>query len=496
MNNNLIEKLRDKYTEFCNNIVPGELPDEKILQELLELQKKSEKKVNDLDISTKSAILFIFGENKIYEAQLFLMQKKYIIGVLWQEEDYKKEDVNYVKDKFIEAIKYFKRASNLINNINANLYNDCINKIRVCYQSLSNLFHSAGDTDKFVNYANKALEYNSIQSAALLEKYYLDEDNYDLANTYFQKAISIEIDYKKVKPTLSVHIANKSLAYSYMYHYLFDKGLYEAAKKIAIDSRKVTDILKKIVDEIKDDATKRVFEGVQYGSLDKTIDEWIKECDKNIALSKEKTSEEKEDLLKEYFSSDTIDKMNNNIKIYIITSLDIYSYLVDTNVVMDYSASLMPIMKAVESLLYDIVVDKYLNYLRNRSDLTNYDIAKNFLEDGKIKDFIDRCECGDALYCIARKNYFEDNQNDDNYIAKRDFKKFCIANNVNNCDEIIKNFARNLYKIKNKRNKVAHKERIFREDADECKELLLEKIKFIEFLYQNFGFCFNEEKKD
>ena len=449
------------------------------LKELLKMQEKIERELNIHDIRDRIKLIYIFGMLKIDEAQLFLINKGYIDEhSVWLLKDYEEENVEYVKNKYLQAIDYLERAVNMYDKKYDDIkptYDDSNNKIRRSYQDLAYLGYNSGNNEMFIEYAEEAVKRDSIGICSMLEKYYFDQDDYNLGYKYFRKTISISIDYKKPKQNVLCDETYKLLAYSNMYHNLFDRGLYKEAKVI--------------VEELKEFTPKLWIKEFDNKDISEIVKDWTNECNERIALSLTKPSSDKENILKQYFSDDVIQKMNTDIKIYIITSLEIYSYLKDVDTVMDYSATLMPIMKGVESLLYEITVKKYLGYIKDNNIRVNeYEISKNFLYNGTIKENIDRCEYGDALWCIAKPNC-----QGSGYIPKRYFKRFCIENNVENSVDKIRLFASNLSELKDKRNKIAHKERVFEEDADWCREVLLEKIKFIDFLYRNFGFCLEND---
>ena len=475
-NNDYFDFLK-RFKEYENKkIVSGPASVKEELNDLLYLKKDLERKIYNYDIKSRTTILFIFGTIIIDQNQLFLNDKGYIVDNLWVEKEYEEADIETIKDKLLTAADYFNSVIR-INDNSVELESFILgsyNKIRRCYQDLSYIYYLNEDNELFIRYATLATEYNSIGAASTLVKYYCDEDNYNLAKKYFEKCISIPISNVEMKQNIVSYETSKVMAYSHMYHYLFNKGYYEKAKKIILE-------LKNKYPELYINNLSDVSENEILGQ----IDAWVEECDKYIALEKEKVSVEKEEQLKKYFSEDIIKNMSNEVKIYILTSLEINNYLDTVESIMDYSAALMPIMKAVETILYNIIVENYLRFIRTKDNINLNLISKSFIYEDKIKDNIDRIVYEDVLYSIARYNY-----NEKKYIPNRYFLDYCNSKNMNNPEETITFFAEKLYEIKQKRNKIAHKERIFKEDAIECKELLLDKIRFIEFLYNNFSFCF------
>ncbi len=472
MNEDLLNAFLIKYS-YYNSLKMKDIdsiPKDK-LDELLKMQLKIEKKIKKYDIKRRISLYYIFGMLKKDEVQSLLLEKEYIKSRIWQVVDYKEEDIEFVKDKSLESISYCENVLELYkDDLDLKpVFEDAKNLIRRSYQTMAYLYYIINNNEEFLKYSAYAVEYNSIGAASTLVKYYCDEDNYNEAYKYFK--ICIDLKYDDSDPNNNIVFENdKIMSYSYFYHYLFNKGLFDEAKDIAF--------------KLKGFISGKPYE-YQYNNV---VIEFIKKCNKYIELSKENIKNSKNMKLNDFFSEDIIKLMNNNIKIYINTSLEIYSYLVSVDEIMDYSAALMPIMKAVESILYEIIVKNYLAFLKTKKySLTS--LPKFFKDKEKgIKEHIDRIEYGDALNAISKYD-----KSTDTHMVNNDFLSFCIANKVNDSENIIRKFALILYSLKEKRNKVAHKERIFKEDADWCKELLLENTKFIEFLYQNYSFCFKND---
>ena len=460
--------IKHSYYDSLKRKDIDSIPEEQ-LNGLLNSQKKLEKNLNKYDISKRITLLYIFAILKKDEVQLLLFDKGYVKSRIWQIKDYKEEDLEFIKDKSLAAVKYCERVLDLYkDSLDLKpVYDDTKNIIRRSYQTLAYVYYIANDEEEFHKYASSAVEYNSASAASTLVKYYCDQDNYNEAYKYFK--ICIDMNYDGSNPNYNIAFENdKIMAYSHIYNYLFNKGLYEEAKDIAF--------------KIKAFISGKPYEN-QYSN---TILGFIKSCNRYIELSKEPIK--KQDNLNKYFGEDVINMMNDNIKIYINTSLEIYSYLKSTNQVMDYSASLMPMMKAVESILYEIIVKNYLSFLKTKKfELTSLPKIFKDKENG-IKEYFDRIEFNDALNTISKYE-----RNTEEHLANENFLKFCEANKVEDSENTIKKFAEILYSLKEKRNKVVHKERILKEDADWCKEVLLENTKFIEFLYQNFSFCFKND---
>ena len=90
----------------------------------------------------------------------------------------------------------------------------------------------------------------------------------------------------------------------------------------------------------------------------------------------------KEDELFKYFDKDIVNLMNNENKIYILTSLNIYDYMKskENEITMDFSATLMPILKAVENIIFDIVGVNYHEFILRKKEI-DINMVKPFVNE-------------------------------------------------------------------------------------------------------------------
>jgi hypothetical protein len=142
------------------------------------------------------------------------------------------------------------------------------------------------------------------------------------------------------------------------------------------------------------------------------------------------------------------------------------------------------------------VIIKFLNFVKKQyKESINFNfIHKNFKYKGPnnqwlIKENIDRIEYGQVLNSMAKKI-------EDNWVLNVYFKEFYMQNTAkkNNIDEILLSFVKKLDDMTHRRNRVAHKGRIFKDDADECiKKLIFEHLSFISLIYETFEFVFQQQ---
>ncbi len=379
-----------------------------------------------------------------------------------------------------KAIQYFD-AIKLDDIKDRTAYHRVENALQIVYTDQAKIYYSLDEFDKFEKYANKAVSYNSVTIMEILVKYYCDKDDLDNANIYFEKCISAEIwKGDPVKQNIYFREFNRLLSCTHIYNYLYSNGMYNDALIIAF---KTEDVINNSM-FFKNDK--------KYIEITKKR---ISDCKSYVNSVKNKS----DNLISKYFDESVVKMMNDDIKTYIDTSLKIYDFINNSKESLDYSASLMPIMKGVEAILYEIFVSNYVEYLKKKDNINYNFIVERFKYVNKynntisISNKIDRIEYGDALYSIAKRT---PESNSDNWIINRYFLDFYnyYRKNDNNV-EILNEIADRLYSLKNKRNNVAHKNRVFKTDADECiKELISDHLNFISFLYNTFDFCFKDNK--
>ena len=135
----------------------------------------------------------------------------------------------------------------------------------------------------------------------------------------------------------------------------------------------------------------------------------------------------------------------------------------------------------------------YLTHSFDKSRNVNGWIFLN--NENKFMWKINRLEYGKILSLIGQKSnsYYDDTSF---IIPNRYFTEFCNKNNIINSKNVIIEIYNELDKLKFKRNLVAHKDRVNEDCVKECYDILLENIKFINYLYTNFKSIFENYKND
>ena len=366
-------------------------------------------------------------------------------------------------ENYIECNEYNKR-------LNATENHDRITEgIRIVSQELSIMYYIIDNEEKFLQYGKYAVEFNSLNTIYIFLKYYCDKPDYEKATIYY----NLMNNYKSGR--LNNHMQDTILkirSYPIYYNFLYNSGMYEEALNVAREFKKYV-----VTNELIENKLE----------ITRPTNEKIEKCELLLNKSKEKYCNE--DILLKYFDKEIVELMSDDNKIYILTSLNIYEYMKSTKMTMDYSATLMPILKVIENIMFEIMAKKYHNFIMKRYERNQVNPRDiKFFIDQKNNTFIEnieQLELGSALHLIGYKYYVTDE-----LIIRKCFLDFCKENNMKNSREVVRELYKELDELRNKRNHVAHKNRVYEESVQECYDILLNNIKFISFLYTNFRFVF------
>lgn len=419
---------------------------------------------------------------------------------------YKNSFINEYEKMILDVLRLIDRAEKLSKELNNSKYTlDIREKKKICHYELAQLYTFYKEVEIGIEHFKMAYNFGSEYSAANLVYIFTRDD-------YFDLDLAVEY-YNKYKQTPGM-LRDSRLLFCYaqstmhlisVYEKLdkYDKIIslikeYSRAMNIKIPDRENKDLLINYLSEHYTNAEEKLKELEE--NLAYFTDVYLRSEEKIKELEEKKT---KEELITKHFSKDIISKMSNDIKIYAETSLRVYDYVNNLNndgITLDYSATLMPIMKGVEQLL-KIVVESYLNYLKKlfaENILTTkdfYKIDKYLLNDDRtnLKDAIaDFLEIGKAYYALYKRNKPniqnpESSSKNESY-PRDTFVDFCESLKVDNAKEKLKKLGEILFKVKNYRNNIAHDVRIIKEDADTCFKMIIhDYINLINELYTIFG---------
>lgn len=474
MNNN--PTIYDVYIKNFRDFEYIKSENEKIknCSKLFEESKKVQEPIGD----EKYFYYYSLAEIYYYESKKELQKYNFSDGMLFNVEALLEEKNKEYLNKIIKykeiSFENYKRYWTFLEKTNSNDNRDRVKEgIRILAQELSIMHYIIDDEEKFFLYGKYAVEFNSLNSIYVFLKYYCDRQDYENSAKYYYLMRYYESG-RFTNPYQDTILKVRS--YPIYFKFLYDSGMYEKALNVAKEFKKYVINNKLIENKL---------------NFTKTIKEQMENCQQFIDKSKEKHY--KEDILLDYFDKEILDLMSDDNKIYILTSLNIYEYMKSTKITMDYSATLMPILKVIENMVFEIMAEKYHDYImkENEKSLINSRDIKAFInpKDNTFIEKMEQLELGSALYLIGYKYHFTNE-----LIIRRCFKDFCNINNVKNSRDVIEILYDQLDELRNKRNLVAHKNRVYEKCVEECYNILLKNIKFINFLYTNFKFVFEENK--
>ena len=195
--------------------------------------------------------------------------------------------------------------------------------------------------------------------------------------------------------------------------------------------------------------------------------------------SKDTKYTEKHKEVLEMFSEKAKKHLQYEHYIAIETSLLVYDFLKNNeNPNLDYSSAIIPILKCVEDLLFQIFGIDYFKFVKHQIELKKEidynDLPRNFKykNQEKLVDKVDIMEYGSIIYacCYMYKEK----------PIKNIFLEFLKDRGIKDNEKIAREFVDDLIYIKdNYRNYTAHRGRIRIYQAEDCLDYLLRTIKFI-----------------
>lgn len=415
--------------------------------------------------SKKESIRYNFSNGRVFNIDAILEEKN---------REYLEKIINYKKislENYLKCLEIIKNTNELSSKIiNCSKITE---GIRITSQELSIIYYIINEEEKFLLYGKYAVEYDSLNAIYVFLKYYCDRQDYDNASIYYELMRNHRLKYNNMYSN-SREIILKKIGCSIYYQFLYELGMYEDSLNVAKEFKKYVidnELIENKLEFLKD------------------VNKHIEKC--KVQIDKTTQNQYEEGVLLEYFDKEILELMSEDNKIYILTSLNIYKYMKSSKITMDYSATLMPILKAIENIIFEIIADKYHEFIikKNKEHNIDFKFIKAFVKNGRIAEKKDRLELGNALSLIGYRHW-ENNE----VIINRYFKEFCIENNVENSRDVIIKMYNELDELVPKRNLVAHKNRIYEECVKECYDILLDNIKFINYLYTNFKFVFEDKK--
>lgn len=357
-----------------------------------------------------------------------------------------------------------------------------------------------GETEKSIKFFQISAYHKYHYAYYYLINIHTEEENLnkDLALSYCKMLFDLDIEDPASLVITGAPIEHSQVAsFHTIMDYLINNGDYEIAEDLNayFDENLISAYTLKLV--------QLNFLG-NYNTFVENVEKAVKEYN-NKLIEIKKANKIEDELLKDDFDSNVINKMSDDIKIFIVTAIKTFDFLkretTGTNN-LDFSPAIIPMMKSLEILLKQIFVDNYFKYLKQNENLLNLrkinKILKN--EEGtSLKNSLDDFTCGNALYMAMYRDYsaIERVQKDYNgkeikfaYRPNEYFCKFCKSKGISDSENFVQKFGDSLQEIVCIRNNTAHRNRILRQDADEAFNILLKVKKFIGNLYKDFSFCF------
>lgn len=436
--------------------------------------------LNDLLIA-KSALCIAYSNRLLFLKEKEGMLDNGIYAICSSlDEKYRKfekvfnDEIVYTCNKMLELIKFlstFKEVGVVYENMAAYVYAE-----------LCATYFFTNNEEGFLDAALKGISLKSIDCANFYISYLYEKDRIQEAKVVFD-----DIFFKEYEKSTIIHFptyfVTTESALRFIYKGFLNTGKYDLAKEYLIKNRE-------FIEQSKNELNK-----TDYYSLCNEINEKsfieLEKYEGNNLIDLDYS------LLYSVFDENIIEKMPNKVKQFIVTSIEVFNFLSTNFNNLDYSSAVMPIMRCLESLLYNIIGKSFIPYLKEELEQGRLDfdeLPQELVVRSRVtgkKVFIgnpDWVTLGNALtwtsYNIRGNNYPNDL-----------FLDYCYEYLDNNYEKTAQQFIDGLRNIKPKRNKAAHTEVVTFEDAKECNDYLLTVNKFIAFLINNFSFCITKEEK-
>ena len=350
------------------------------------------------------------------------------------------------------------------------------------YAELCATYFFTNNEEGFLDAALKGISLKSIDCANFYISYLYEKDRIQEAKVVFD-----DIFFKEYEKSTNMHFptyfVTTESALRFIYKGFLNTGKYDLAKEYLIKNRE-------FIEQSKNELNKTNYYSLYNEINEKSFIE-LEKYEGNNLIDLDYSP------LYSVFDENIIEKMPNKVKQFIVTSMEVFNFLSTHFNNLDYSSAVMPIMRCLESLLYNIIGKSFIPYLKEELEQGRLDfdeLPQELVVRSRVtgkKVFIgnpDWVTLGNALtwtsYNIRGNNYPNDL-----------FLDYCYEYLDNDYEKTAQQFIDGLRNIKPKRNKAAHTEVVTFEDAKECNDYLLTVNKFIAFLINNFSFCITKEEK-
>ena len=221
------------------------------------------------------------------------------------------------------------------------------------------LFLVAGYFEDSVSYCYEAIKYDSYIGASFLLEHNIKLENFDAVRYVYNRMKNFNYTTEVNPIENGIKSLNALTCFIRVFHFYKDAYRIEDARVVVKDCK---DFINKFESRFGKTAILEMRDTI------KVLEEQISEFERKEELSANvDISKINDNLISQYFEDKSrYESLPAIVKYYIFTSLDVFNHLSSSVYSMDYSASVMPMMKAVENMIYHIFGNRYLNYLKKK----------------------------------------------------------------------------------------------------------------------------------
>jgi len=336
-----------------------------------------------------------------------------------------------------------------------------------CYRVKADLYFFQEKVKEAIEHFQKAADYGCTYAASNLVYVYTQAEYFDLdqAEYYYNQT-----NYPKIGEPVPEYNQSRLNASNFFSQALMDNGEYLRALEVLKNLKLAK------------------FYALIERSFKNEIEDKIVFCENK--LKEQNVEDIKTTELKKYFTNDVVSRMSDDVKVFINSSLKIFDFIEkgmdESNLVLDYSSVTMPLMKAVESILFKVFIESYLEFLKTEKDI-DLGIIDDEIKDkdrSKIRESIKIIEIKTVKKLMASENYLN---NKTYYYPNPYFENFCKSVGIVDPYWFIIDLCKKIEKLRKMRNATAHKQRIVKSDAEDCLNFLVRETNLIGILYEKFG---------
>lgn len=433
------------------------------------------------------------GLNLLRKNHYYLFEGKEMTSIPTNLSDI--EEVTISEIEIRKSIDYLTECLAYVKKLNSPFQQMFIEQI---YHNITEAYHVLGEDENYLKWVDLGAKNNDIRSICQLIDYYcsLDEFYYIKLMEYYEslKVASKLILDKQKQAGVNSYLVDIENRKAKSFKALEERTFFEMNESPILTALKniIQTLLKhsyydealQIAYTLKTDYIEFAFWDSRY---EKEIENNIKVWEKYISINKNIVAPSN-DVLKLYFSDNTISIMQDDIKIFIGTSLYVFNTLnQSTEFTLDYSPAILPLFKALEYILYKLTLTGFYEYITKHHDHYSRISAPKSIYNREDNRFYlpSHFDLGTGLSILCKPLII--NGKNEGIIPNTGVEDYFVSNGIDHPKKKIIDFCNDVQKCRVNRNITAHKERVNRTMAEESKTMILETIKIIERAYQDFG---------